>query len=185
MRQPSDFLPSALARRLLGNLGLISLGLLTLALGESMRAHSDALINLAAPFGILSLQFAWSSGAAETILGSWDSNALLHARLSLYWDMGFAPAYGIALAALTERFFPYHAGRGLQSSPAIAWLPIWAALADWLENLLHLYLISASGGAHAVLPTLAFSAALLKWGLLTGWLLAIFWLAVRNLASNR
>jgi len=185
MRHPSDFLPSVFASRLQSTLGLVVLGLLTLVLGEPMRAHSDALINPTAPFGILSLQFACNADAAKTILDTWDSTALLHARLSLYWDMGFAPAYGIALAALTERFFAYRNRRGYQSTPAIAWLPIWAALADWLENLLHLYLISASGSvAHALLPALACSAALLKWGLLSGWLLAMFWHALPNRSNG-
>jgi hypothetical protein len=181
MRHPSDYLPSAFASRLQSTLGLIVLGLLTWVLGDPMRAHSDALVNPSAPFGILSLQFACNADAAKAILNTWDSAALLHARLSLYWDMGFAPAYGIALAALTERFFAYRTKRGFQPSPAIAWLPIWAALADWLENLLHLCLISASGcGTHAILPALACSAALLKWGLLSVWLLAICWHALRN-----
>jgi hypothetical protein len=185
MRHPSDFLPGTLASRLQSTLGLTFLGLLTLALGDPMRAHSDALINPSAPFGILSLQFACSADAAKAILDNWEGTALLHARLSLYWDMGFAPAYGIALAALTERFFAYRSKRGFQPAPAIAWLPIWAALADWLENLLHLCLISASGcGAHALLPALACSAAVLKWGLLSVWLLVIFRHALPN-RSNR
>jgi len=185
MRPPCGFLPSAFASRLQSTLGLVVLSLLTLVLGDPMLAHSDTLINPTASFGILSLQFACSADAAKTILDTWDGNALLHARLSLYWDMGFAPAYGIALAALTERFFAYRARLGARSPAAIAWLPIWAALADWLENLLHLCLISASGcGAHALLPTLACSAALLKWGLLLGWLLAMFLLALPN-RSNR
>jgi hypothetical protein len=185
MRLPSDFLPGTFASRLQSTLGLVVLGLLTLVLGDPMRAHSDALINSTAPFGILSLQFACSADAAKTILDTWDGTALLHARLSLYWDMGFAPAYGIALAALTERFFAYRNRRGFQPAPAIAWLPIWAALADWLENLLHLCLISTSGcGAHAMLPSLACSAALLKWGLLSGWLLAMLRLALPNRSNG-
>jgi hypothetical protein len=60
MRSPSSFLSSAVADRLLSNFALLVLGLLTLLLGDPMRAHSDALINPAAPFGILSLQFTFS-----------------------------------------------------------------------------------------------------------------------------
>ncbi len=60
LRHPSDFLPDPIARRLPSNLGLLCLGLLALVLGDPMRAHSDALINPAAPFGILSLQFTFS-----------------------------------------------------------------------------------------------------------------------------
>lgn len=178
MCPPFAFLPSAFARRLQSTLGLIVLGLLTLALSDPMRAHSDALINPTAPLGILSLQFTFSLEAAQTMLRTWDSAALRHARLSLYWDMAFAPAYGITLAALTERLSAYRARRGFQTTPAIAWLPIWAALADWLENLFHLCLVSADGcAATALLPALGGTAAVLKWCLLATWLLAMVWLA--------
>jgi hypothetical protein len=188
MRHPSGFLPLAFASQLQSNLSLLILGLLTLAFGEPMRTHSDALINPAAPFGILSLQFTCGADAAKIILNAWDSAALLHARLSLYWDMGFAPAYGIALTALTERVLSSRAKQGDSSFPVIAWLPLWAALADWLENLLHLCLIATDNcGAEAILPSLACSAALLKWSLLAGWLLAMVWLALHRLInlSNR
>lgn len=185
MRPPSAFLPSAFARRLLSTLSLIILGVITLALGDPMRAHSDTLINPTAPLGILSLQFTFSLDAAQTMLRTWDSAALQHARLSLYWDMAFAPAYGITLAALTERLSAYRARRGFQTAPAIAWLPIWAALADWLENLFHLCLVSAdSCTATALLPALAGTAAVLKWCLLASWLLAMVWLALRRQRNN-
>lgn len=181
MRRPTDFLPDSLAKRLQSNLGLFFLGLLTVALGDPMRSHSDELINPTAPLGILSLQCTFSLEAAQTMLRTWDSAALQHARLSLYWDMAFAPVYGITLAALTERLSVYRARRGFQTAPAIAWLPVWAALADWLENLFHLYLVSADGGsATALLPALGGTAAVLKWCLLAAWLLAMVWLTLRR-----
>jgi hypothetical protein len=85
MRLPSDFLPGALAKQLPSNLGLFVLGLLTLAFGEPMRAHSDALINQVAPFGILSLQFSCGTDAAKIILNSWASAALLKWNLLAGW----------------------------------------------------------------------------------------------------
>jgi hypothetical protein len=184
MRRPSDCLPANLSGRLRGNLGLLGLGMLTLALGEAMRAHAGALNNQAAPHGILSLQFTCAVEAAAAILASWDAEALSHARLSLLWDMGFAPAYGLALAALTERIAETVRPGGRR--PAfLAWLPIWAALADWLENLCHLCLISADRcGAAAVLPPLACGFALLKWGLLSAWLPGISWLGLRGLRAS-
>jgi hypothetical protein len=174
MRRPSDFLPSTLAGRLRGNAGLLGLGLLALALGEPMRAHSDALVTQAAPFGILSLQFACAADSARAILETWNAEALRHARLSLLWDMGFAPAYGVALAALSERLLAWRSRRRPAGPLPLAWLPLWAALADWLENLSHFCLLAPEGcGASAFLPTLACSFALLKWGLLSGWLLGM------------
>ena len=179
MRLPFDYLPPALSSRLSGNPALLLLGMLTLLLGKSMRAHADALIGPAAPLGILSLQFACSADSANAILAAWDDPARQHARLSLYWDMGFAAAYGSTLAALTQRVIAYRARRGRTSSVVVAWLPLWAALADWLENLLHLSLITASGGGEIALTApLACSAALLKWGLLLLWLLGLGWIAL-------
>ena len=179
MRLPFDYLPASLASRLPGNPGLLLLGMLTLLLGEPMRAHADALIGPAAPLGILSLQFACSADSANAILAAWDDPARLHARQSLFWDMGFAAAYGSTLTALTQRVIAYRARRGRTSWTVVAWLPLWAALADWLENLLHLSLIVARGGGEiALVAPLACSAALLKWGLLLSWLLGVGWIAL-------
>ena len=146
-----------------------------------MRTHSDALIGPMTPLGILSLQLTWNAEAASAILSAWDSVGLQHAHSSLYWDMGFAPAYGLLLAALTHSLLaprtkprqPLHAG--------IAWLPLWATLADWLENLFHLSLLSAHDfGAHSPWATLAFAAALIKWSLLASWLIGFVWLALQR-----
>ena len=184
-RPLSAHLPNALSNWLRSNFGLFVLGLLTLAFSVPMRAHSDALINPTAPLGILSLQFTFSLDAAQTLLHTWDSTALQHAQLSLYWDMGFAPAYGITLAALTERLSAYRARHDFQPAPVIAWLPVWAALADWLENLFHLCLVSANGcGAAEILPALGGAAALLKWGLLASWMLAMVWLVLNRVANK-
>lgn len=160
---PSALLPPAVARLLLGGPGLLVLAGLTLSMGEPMRAHSDALATAAAPLGILSLQFACAADAAQAILAGWDTAALAHARSSLYWDMAFAPAYGILLAALSERLTI----GGARSR--LAWLPLVAAAADGLENCLHLALLAT--GAPAIAPA-ACTAALLKWGLLSFWVAA-------------
>ncbi len=172
-RSPSTLLPPALAGALLSTPGLVALFVLALALGEPMRAHADALVTPAAPLGILSLQFACAAEGAGAILAMWDEEARQHARLSLYWDMGFAPAYGIALAALSERFAAYRAGwdpgRGSRQPAVLAWLPLVAAAADMVENALHLILIDAGDPA---ISTAACALALVKWGLLAAWLTA-------------
>ncbi len=176
-RPPSTLLPPALAGALLSLPGLVALFVLALALGEPMRAHADALVTPAAPLGILSLQFACAAEGAGAILAMWDEEARQHARLSLYWDMGFAPAYGIALAALSERFAAYRAGQGARRVSrwvsrlpiALGWLPLAAAAADMVENVLHLILIDVGGPA---ISTAACALALVKWGLLAAWLTA-------------
>lgn len=180
-RPPSTLLPPALAGALLSMPGLLALILLALALGEPMRAHADALVTPAAPLGILSLQFACAAEGAGAILAMWDAEALRHARLSLFWDMGFAPAYGVALAAWSERFAAFRARRGSRQSVVLAWLPLAAAAADMVENLLHLILIDA--GAPAI-ATAACAPALLKWGLLAAWLAATIVALARALADR-
>ncbi|KAF0102394.1 MAG: hypothetical protein FD187_677 [bacterium] len=166
---PLALLPPAPARALRSIPGLLGLAVLALVLGEPMRAHSDALVTSAAPLGILSLQFACGAGAVQTILASWDAFMLEHARLSLYWDMAFAPAYGLALAALGERLGG-GLRRGAHGGHVTAWLPLLAAAADLLENVLHLLLI-AGGALVVALPACA--AALLKWALLAAWLASV------------
>lgn len=185
MRHPSDFLPPELARRLQGNLGLLGLGLFTLALGEPVRAHSDALVTLTAPHGILSLQFACSAESVRRILSTWNTAALDHVRLSLLWDCGFAPAYGVALAALTERLGVNAPRYGEGWWPVLAWLPLWAAVADLLENLLHFHLVLGSGNdGMAFLPALACGFALSKWILLGTWLVALIGLGLRAIVTR-
>lgn len=185
MRQPSDFLPSQLARHLRGRVGLLGLALLALALGEPMRAHSDALVTLAAPHGILSLQFACSADASLRILAAWDGAALEHARLSLIWDCGFAPAYGFALAALTERLGNSVTGYGRARLTLLAWLPLWAAVADLLENLLHFRLLQgADADGMAALTPLACGFAMFKWALLATWLVTLIGLGLRAMARR-
>lgn len=168
---PSALLPPPVARVLRSVPGLVALAVLALALGEPMRAHSDALVSAAAPLGILSLQFACGADAAQAILASWDAPMLEDARLSLYWDMAFAPAYGFALAALSERLAAGSGRRlGAAGGHVTAWLPLLAALADVLENALHLLLLA--GGAAAIASP-ACAAALVKWALLAAWLVSV------------
>lgn len=163
---PLALLPARPARALRSIPGLVALAALVLALGEPMRTHADALVTAAAPLGILSLQFACAAGTVQTILAGWDTAMLREARLSLYWDMAFAPAYALFLAALSERL-GRGGGRRARSIPVTAWLPVLAGGADLLENTLHLCLLA---GATATLALPACAAALLKWALLAVWL---------------
>ncbi len=186
MRFPSEFLPPDLARRLRGNLGLLGLGLLALALGEPMRAHSDALVTLAAPHGILSLQFACAAETAQGILATWDGTALNHARLSLLWDCGFAPAYGISLTALTERLTYRLSRHDRRWLPVLVWLPLYAAAADLMENLFHFRLLDGiPPDGLVLLPALACGFALFKWGALAFWLVALPGLGLQAMVKRK
>ncbi|HNQ04916.1 MAG TPA: hypothetical protein PKH69_09920 [Thiobacillaceae bacterium] len=185
MRPPSRIFPAPLARHLLATPVLLGLCLLTVVLGKPMHAHSDALVNAAAPHGILSLQFTCSAEAAQHLLNSWRGGIIRHASLSLYWDFAFALAYGLSLALLTERFM-HHAQTVRHGFPVwLAWLPLLAAGLDVLENLFHLRLIQqASAAGQSWTPGLACAFALCKWGLLALWLLRLMALLVRSLHAG-
>lgn len=185
MRHPSHFLSAGLSASLRSSPGLLLLGLLTLALGEPMRAHSDALITAKAPYGILSMQFACAAETAGNILSSWNAAALAHAKLSLLWDSGFAPAYGIALSSLSERVVSPPIGSGGRWASLFVWLPLWAAASDLLENLFHFCLIGVIDcGLGNALPSLACGFASIKWSLLAIWLMALTWLAARAMVAR-
>lgn len=182
MPSPSSLFPAGIARYLLTTPVLLGLGLLTLLLAQPTFEHSNALVNAAAPHGILSLQFACSGQAAGHILESWQGEAMAHAVLGLYWDFAYALAYGFGLALLTERILQ----RGGQGRPpwhrVLPWLPLLAAGLDVLENLFHLVLIQAAATQVLAWPAaLACGCALGKWGLLALWLVlfAALWLRPR------
>ncbi len=106
---------------------------------------------------------------ARIILSSWSREEARHAALSLYWDMGFAIAYGLFLSALTRSCI-----RGSSRFALLmAWVPVVAAMADLAENLCHLMLLgTAYSGVESrtgVLVLAGFVFASTKWGLLASW----------------
>lgn len=133
-----------------------------------MLQHAALLSNSSAPHGILSLQMTYSANDARVILSSWSQAETRHAAVSLYWDMGFAIAYGWFLSALTRYCF-----RGRSRFALVtAWVPIFAAIADLAENLFHLMLLGAHNGAESVdggLVLAGFVFASTKWILLVSW----------------
>ena len=123
-----------------------------------MLQHAALLSNSSAPHGILSLQMTYSANDARVILSSWSQAETRHAAVSLYWDMGFAIAYGWFLSALTRYCF-----RGRSRFALVtAWVPIFAAIADLAENLFHLMLLGAHNGAESVDGGLVFSRLCLR-----------------------
>ena len=79
--------------------------MLTLAFGTFMLRDAAFLNNSSAPYGLLSLQMTYTEHDARSILSSWSQEDARHAALSLYWDMGFAIAYGLFCPRLREVAF--------------------------------------------------------------------------------
>lgn len=154
---------------------VVGIGLLALAFGIPMLQHAALLSNSSAPHGILSLQMTYSAKDARVILSSWSEEEARHAVVSLYWDMGFAIAYGWLLSALTR----YCLRSTSRFTLVTAWVPILAAIADLVENLFHLILLGvAHSGAESVeggLVLAGFVFASTKWVLLASWALLLLW----------
>ena len=134
-----------------------------------MLRDAAFLNNSSAPYGLLSLQMTYTEHDARSILSSWSQEDARHAALSLYWDMGFAIAYGLFLSALTRSCV-----RGSSRFALVmAWVPIVAAFADLAENLCHLMLLgTAYNGTESHIGALVlagFVFASTKWGLLASW----------------
>lgn len=66
---------------------------LTIGCAVTLRMIDEPLCTAEAPWGIVSLELAWSSAGAGRILDSWDDNARLHAAFSLGFDYLFLCAY--------------------------------------------------------------------------------------------
>ena len=159
---------------------VVGLGLLALGFGIPMLRHATLLDNPHAPHGILTLQMTYDARDAGVILSSWSREDLGHATTSLYWDTGFAIAYGGFLSALTRRCLR----RDSRVALVTACLPILAAMADLAENTFHLMLIdTARNGLEGTIDVPVFAGfvfASTKWGLLAAWaVLLLSGLAVR------
>ena len=148
---------------------VVGIGLLALAFGIPMLQHAAFLDNPGAPHGILSLQMTYVAKDARVILSSWSQTDVRHAAASLYWDTGFAIAYGWFLSALTR----YCLRSESRFALVTAWIPILAAIADLAENLFHLMLLdTAHNGVESIADVLVlagFVFASTKWGLLASW----------------
>ncbi len=69
----------------------------TVAYGVKLKNQGKPLVNPAAPQGILSYEFAWSSSRAEAILNSWSSQKDV-AKRQLWLDFGFLIVYPLLLS---------------------------------------------------------------------------------------
>ncbi len=107
----------------------------------------------AAPFGIVSLQFATSPVAADAMLDSWSGVA----RSRLLWahglDLLLPVAYAIAIVAAATRAAPA-SGAPERVAMLAAASAVVAALADQVENLAMAVTILASPSWAGVLVTL-------------------------------
>lgn len=147
---------------------------LTLVLMVALSVIDRSLRTPAAPWGIVSFEFARTLPQAQAIVASWDNPARLAAALSLGLDYLFMLTYALTLAGLC-RWAGGQAGHARWSGwgARLAWLPVVAAGADALENAALWRVLQ--GAATAFWPGLAWGCAALKFICLLAAGLFILW----------
>ena len=132
----------------------------------AMSLLDTSLKTTAAPWGIVSFEFAGDLQNAQRMLASWDVDARVHAALSLGIDYLFLIAYALVIslacagiANTLQRRFKAAAVVGF----LLAWAQFLAALLDAVENtaLIHLLL----GSNQNLYPLVAWVCAGIKFSL--------------------
>ena len=162
----------------------VALLIWTLVLFAIFQVLNAPLITSAAPFGIVSHQFAWTPEKAQAILASWAGRPSLVAALGLGLDFLFIPSYAltVGLGALLA------AGRHRNMAVWLRKIGIYAtygvfigAAFDILENILQAQQL-LNGVVTTPLTLLTGVCASLKFGLLALGILYILvgWLLPKN-----
>lgn len=128
-------------------------------------------IERAAPYGILSFEFAGSPDSAKTIIAEWKKHDVLDvAYQSLRWDFGFIAVYTITFSFVTMLAANVYRRRGLKLAALVMtgltlgqWL---AGGFDVIENCALLHILRTEGMAHGAWPFVASVAAGLKFFLI-------------------
>ncbi len=114
---------------------------------------------------VISLQFAFSESAFLAVLHGWQAEGVARFRAHFVADYALLVCYGAFGYTFSRR------ARVFSSCPSgrkrlLTWALPLAALADAIENALHLHLTSAAPQAAAALFPAAGVAATIKWLLL-------------------
>lgn len=135
----------------------VLLGVLSIALA----ALGAPLVTAAAPWGIVSYEFAGTAEGAGRVLASWSPAAREHAMLTLGLDFLYLLVYPAWLSLACV----FLAGNGFQPGPgiALAWAVLAAGALDAVENLALIRLLTAGPGDAAA--GLAWACAGVKFAL--------------------
>jgi hypothetical protein len=154
----------------------------TLLLLVILNMVSAPLNTAAAPYGIISFEFARTQSAAQAMLASWDAAAQLHAAFSLGLDYLYMPLYATAIGLASILAAGVLRDKKMPLAGAGAWLAwaLWLAAGfDALENVALLQVLF--GSTAALYPALAFWCAAFKFTIIFIGLVYAFWgLIARN-----
>jgi hypothetical protein len=129
MPHPLEFIPQHLRKPL-----FYVFFALTLLIFGVFRGLDQPLRTPAAPNGIVSFELAREPVTAQSIIGSWDSNARLFAAFGLGMDYLFMPVYALALSLGILLVMNGRKGWYFQLSTWMGWGALVAALFDVVEN---------------------------------------------------
>ena len=131
--------------------GLLSLALL-IGLGVYLLPLQPSLVTL---------QFTFTPQAFDAVLLAWQTTGVALFRNHLWVDYGLLAAYGVFGYVLSTRTGIFSNSSALSRRVA-PWLMPLAAVSDFMENSLHLFLTASAAPATPLLYALAGSSATLK-----------------------
>lgn len=137
---------------------------------------------LVQPLGpeMLGVQTTLSADRVRAIFAAWDAAGLVDTYAAHYrYDMVHPLWYGVLLAAMLARGF--EANRVPASRNALLLLPFVAAGCDLIENLIHLTFITDRANITTAAVRIANGAALTKWTIAGGSVVAVAALALSAL----
>jgi hypothetical protein len=129
---------------------------------------------------MLGVQTTLSAERVRAIFAEWDAAGLVDIYAAHYrYDMAHPLWYGVFLAALLARGFD--ANRVPASRNALLLLPFVAAALDVLENLIHRTFLADRANITPVAVVIGNGAALAKWAIAGGCVVAVTALALNAL----
>lgn len=165
--------------RFLTRLASWRIALLAAALSAAFFALFSRIITLPAGApGVVELQLAFTVGRFRDVLDVWGPDAIADYRRSMLPDAVFPLVYATALASALAWLRVRSGQRQTPATRAWCLLPYAAAVFDYGENALHLWILRDTAALSAPLILLASLAAALKWGLMALAVVAIAWLGI-------
>lgn len=122
--------------------------------------------------GIPALQMTFTEGGFRRVLAQWSSADLERFRLHFLIDYPFLFCYGLLGFKLSTRTKVFARWPRRHRAMLTLALPV-AAMADIVENLIHLGLLNASATAPGAIYLVAGIASTIKWSLVVVFVLAL------------
>jgi hypothetical protein len=124
--------------------------------------------------GIIHLEFAFFKSRFSTIVEQWEKHGLLQShRIGLWVDLFFPFAYAVCLTGVLGLLTLKPAEEPGTGLLVLLMIPLIGGVCDWIENGLHLFLLSDTSWLSEVAIFTAATAASLKWLLIVVSVVAI------------